>query len=330
MAYKSVWAATVAVVAAVFLAVVAALVAGSEPARAAFPGKNGKIAYLTGGAIGTMNPDGSGKTVLPLPGDDKGGVQWSSDGEKLGYVACVPISYHDCLSASPDVYVTDAQASGPVEVSTEGNFGYSFSWFPGRGDKIAYPSYQADSDQFDIYALEFDPSSGATASQTNLTETPGVSEEEPAVSPDGTRMAFTDYRNGDNEIYVMGLSGEGAGEPPLRLTNNAVNDGSPEWSPDGTKIAFVREFRRADGGRNEEIFVTDADGTDKVRLTRNAAVDRSPAFSPNGRKIAFASSRDKDEYYHTDVWKMGADGSNPTRLTDDPYGARGPDWQPVL
>jgi hypothetical protein len=40
---------------------VASLVALSEKAEATFPGKNGRIAYVGGGVIYTINPDGSAK-----------------------------------------------------------------------------------------------------------------------------------------------------------------------------------------------------------------------------------------------------------------------------
>ena len=48
-----------------------------------------------------------------------------------------------------------------------------------------------------------------------------------------------------------------------------------------------------------------------------------PTFSPSGKKIAFQSDRDGN----TEIYKMNADGSNPTRLTDD-LGIDGEsDWQ---
>jgi Tol biopolymer transport system component len=57
-----------------------------------------------------------------------------------------------------------------------------------------------------------------------------------------------------------------------------------------------------------------SDGTDQINLTQGASShDVTPTFSPSGKKIAFQSDRDGN----TEIYKMNADGSNPTRLTDD-------------
>jgi hypothetical protein len=57
------------VAAAVLMAYAAALLAVSEKAQAAFPGENGRIAYVafggTNSGIYTINPNGSGKRSGP-------------------------------------------------------------------------------------------------------------------------------------------------------------------------------------------------------------------------------------------------------------------------
>jgi len=49
----------------------------------------------------------------------------------------------------------------------------------------------------------------------------------PSWSPDGTRIAFQSYRDGNWEIYVMNADGS----DPQRLTNNEVKDIEPAWRP---------------------------------------------------------------------------------------------------
>jgi TolB protein len=68
----------------------------------------------------------------------------------------------------------------------------------------------------------------------NLTNNPAV-DAFPAVSADGTKIAFESDRDGNTEIYTMNADGSG---PVVRLTNNPDWDYEPEFSPDGTKIAF--------------------------------------------------------------------------------------------
>lgn len=66
---------------------------------------------------------------------------------------------------------------------------------------------------------------------------------------------------------------------------------------------------------NSEIYVMNADGSNKIRLTNNSVYDGEPAFSPDGSKIAFTSSRDNS--FDKEIYVMNADGSNPRNLTND-------------
>src|SRR3954451_14798933 len=68
--------------------------------------------------------------------------------------------------------------------------------------------------------------------------TPGTaSDDDPAWSPDGTKIAFSSNRDGNGEIYTMNPDGSGA----TRITTNAAADVQPTWSPDGTQIAFISD-----------------------------------------------------------------------------------------
>ena len=163
--------------------------------------------------------------------------------------------------------------------------------------------------------------------QTRLTDSPGV-DNNPSCSPDGTKIAFHSFRNGKLEIYVMDANGSNQ----TRLTNNPAFDESPCWSPDGSKIAFnsLRDY-------NWEIYVMDADGSNQTRLTNNGACDMAPRWSPDGTKIAFDSDREgyqyvqrRKEYGNFEVYVMDADGSNQTRLTNNPAFDESPSWLPRL
>src|SRR5262249_24615400 len=79
----------------------------------------------------------------------------------------------------------------------------------------------------------------------NLTSNP-ANDNDAAVSPDGSKIAFASNRDGNQEIYVMNIDGTNV----TRLTNNPAVDGQPSWSPDGTKIAFT-----SNRTGNYDIFV---------------------------------------------------------------------------
>ena len=57
-----------------------------------------------------------------------------------------------------------------------------------------------------------------------LTDSPGL-DEGPEFSPDGTKIAFSSARDGQQEIYVMNADGSN----PRELTDNPARDESPDW-----------------------------------------------------------------------------------------------------
>ena len=62
-------------------------------------------------------------------------------------------------------------------------------------------------------------------------------------------------------------------------------------------------------------------------LESNSTIEWTPALSPDGKKIAFARTlRRRDP--HSDIYVMGSDGSNVTRLTDHPSEEGFPTWSP--
>ena len=59
----------------------------------------------------------------------------------------------------------------------------------------------------------------------------------PAVSPDGSRLAFVSNRDGQYEIYVAAIDGSN----PVNVSRHALRDTYPTWTPDGGSVTFVSE-----------------------------------------------------------------------------------------
>jgi TolB protein len=151
--------------------------------------------------------------------------------------------------------------------------------------------------------------------------TPGSDGQEGAWSPGGQRIAFTSYRDGNAEIYVMNADGSGV----IRLTSDPANDTEPAWSPDGEKIAFVSTRSGA-----SNVYVMNANGTGVVSLTGDAG-GFEPSWSPDGSRIAFARVTRLCQFdvCAADVLVVPATGGPATNLTLNAGGAAyQPAWSP--
>lgn len=131
-----------------------------------------------------------------------------------------------------------------------------------------------------------------------------------ALRPNG-KIAFTSYRDGNAEIYVMNSDGTGQ----TRLTNSSRHDDFPTWSPDGRTIAFL-SFNAA----GTSINLMNPDGTN-VRTMYSAGTSIAGiSWSPDGTKMAFAAS--------SNIFSVFTDGTGLTNLTNNQYINVQPSWSP--
>ena len=306
-----------------------------EPAGAAFPGKNGKIAfvhhYTVGGVftnyeIYTVNANGTGLDRLTNNPASDGDPAWSPD-------CCTPIPGGNQIAFTSDrdgdyeIYTMNPALaiSGPLglifiptdRLTNNPARDLEPAWSP-DGNKIAFTSDRDGNDGKDeIYTMN---ANGTGLDR--LTNNHPQDDFEPAWSPDGNKIAFTSDRDGNDEIYTMNANGTGLD----RLTNNTANDLDPDWSPDGNKIAFM-SLKDCDRlGCNEEIYTMNSNGTGLDRLTNNTANDREPAWSPDGNKITFVSDRDLTDY---EIYTMNSNGTALAPLTNNTQDDFQPDWQPL-
>jgi Tol biopolymer transport system component len=86
----------------------------------------------------------------------------------------------------------------------------------------------------------------------------------------------------------------------------------PAWSPDGTRLAFA--LRMDDG--SWQIATIARDGTDLQVLTSGPGIHEVPSWSPDGSWLAYGYSAlmPDDDAFHTVIYRMDADGSNPELL----------------
>jgi dipeptidyl aminopeptidase/acylaminoacyl peptidase len=111
-------------------------------------------------------------------------------------------------------------------------------------------------------------------------------EEEAAVSPDGSEVAYVFGPRGDlsrAEIRVVEVV---TGRVRALTGTPGMRDGSPVWAPDGTAIAYVSER----SGRHE-LHIVDRGGGNDRRLTHEAADFSDPAWHPDGARLAAIRGR---------------------------------------
>ncbi len=113
------------------------------------------------------------------------------------------------------------------------------------------------------------------------------------------------------DIFTLDVSGT-----PRNLTNTPdFEEDFPARSPDGNRIAFVGSPSGTANLPQRQIFVMNADGSNRVQLTQGAGPHTNPVWSPDGQWIAYLSKAAGGDWQ---VWVMRADGSEPRQLTFGP------------
>ena len=175
------------------------------------------------------------------------------------------------VGANLELFVSDFDGHAAVQMTHDGSLVATPAWSPG-GRKLFYTSWQSGYTQI----LEHDAATG----KRTLFAGYGGGNFNPAVSPDGSRVAMILSKGGSPNLYVCDSDGGNL----KQLTRERDEASSPTWSPDGRQICYVVRSGRAslrkisvNGGKAEELRT----GT-FGNLT-------SPDWSPDGKKIIFTS-----------------------------------------
>ena len=313
--------------AAVVMFLAVGLTPGEPAAQTA--STNGKIAYVgfdeatQQSDLYTMNPDGTGVSQLTDDQHEEGTPEWSPDGTRISFHSS---GFDDGSCCSRNVYVMDSDGTDRQQLTTTPNTmqgeNTQATWAP-DGSWLAFVSTRGESprnpddpdsnfaDDREIYRMDADGSG-----QTQLTATTSrITDEQPSVSPDGTKIAFASNRAdttyGTLDIYVM--NSDGTGEPG-RLTSDgayayplAKQSTNPVWSPDGSRIAY--ESTRDLSG-NSEIWVVNSNGSGgPINVSNDPSWDSDPAWSPDGTQITFTSRRAGGQ---DDIWAVDAPLASPS------------------
>lgn len=123
-----------------------------------------------------------------------------------------------------------------------------------------------------------------------LTSYPGW-EAEPALSPDGSRMAYSRRQPSEKQfdIWIKTIGEENS----IQLTADPRDDKAPTWSPDGKSVAFVR--LHSSRQQAALIVVPARGGTEKVLTEFSPGSSFETDWSPDGKSILLREGRSQGD-----------------------------------
>ncbi|MFH1071328.1 MAG: hypothetical protein V1794_17045 [Candidatus Glassbacteria bacterium] len=139
----------------------------------------------------------------------------------------------------------------------------------------------------------------------------------PSWNPNGTRIAFTAFKNlsTDPDLYALDLP---TGRVSVLYAAQGV-DMAANWCERNGFLAFSSGV-----SGNQEIYFLRPGETRPNQLTYSYAMDFEPSWSPGGDEMAFTSTRAGNPH----IFIMGADGLNVRRLTFESRNTT-PRWRPL-
>lgn len=335
-----------------FLATLALLLPLSQAAAAAAGTVNGKIAFLAGGDLYVMNPDGTNKTNLTNSKAIEEAAEFSPDGTRIAFVR-----------APGDIWVMNADGTNQTKITNVADRIEGMTWSDDESTIFYLADRDANPITSEIYAVEADGSSetmlhasgpaidsgaglSTAANKIVFSSSAGLSNDEifvintdgtgllrvtndpgsdtsPVISPTATKIAWSTDRHNppnqfstDSEIYIANVNGTGA----QRLTNTKVGNFAAAFFADATKLGF---------NRNGEASITNVNGTGVVKLVPgDNAFDYFEQFSADGKRVAINHVLPlPGEDPHFTIMTTRLDGSNRKTLTTKADDASFADWQ---
>jgi Tol biopolymer transport system component/DNA-binding SARP family transcriptional activator len=224
--------------------------------------------------------------------------RWSPDGSRIAFNAERAIYVVPALGGSPQVLVRAPGAGWAAHAA----------WSP-DGRELAYVENDT------MFVMEL-----AGGARRVVTDTAGFS---PAWSPDGKWIAFAS----GNAAFVFGANGYGSplnlgnvapstiwlvsarGGTPVRVTDDASLNVSPEWLPGGEGLLFISD---RNGSRDIYRVTLGPDGHPLTTEQLTTGLDaQTVTASADGRRLAYSVFR-----YSTNVWTLEAGGDRPASVAD--------------
>jgi Tol biopolymer transport system component len=275
------------------LALVLAIV---SPAHAAFPGRNGLIAFQaqtdSGVQIFTVRPNGQDLRQITFLSGDAVAPDWSADGRLI-------VFEHDVPGECANVALMNADGSGLIEFPDPTLCQGDASFTP-DGSRIIFDRFDGVDEAF--WSMDLNG---------NDQHRIGPCCFDPTVSPNGKRLSFV-RSNGQTTGFAL-FTSKVDGSNLFQVTpfefDVAVKQ---DWSPDGEHLVFTKDGAEPDG-LSPNVATIRPDGTRLRLLTHFQGQDLAAfagSYSPDGRWIVFRI----EDHGLFGLFKMHPDGTHVTTI----------------
>jgi len=205
-----------------------------------------------------------------------GDSSWSPDDKQVAFVTNI--------TGRNNIWLVPSQSGWPTQLTVSDQRQANIAWSP-KGRWIAYNSDYDGNEQWDLFVVSVD--NGQVA---NLTNSPEVSEEGAAWSPDGEKLAYSvkpkrspNYEIDTIEILTKKITHVTSNTPP-QLSNSVA-----AWSHDGKWIVYNQSNA---AGKDGNIFIVSAAGGKPTNLTPHEDEKNFTAsdLSPDGKTVLMTSN----------------------------------------
>jgi len=205
-----------------------------------------------------------------------GDSTWSPDGKQVAFISNI--------SGRRNLWLVPAESGWPEQLTVSDQRQETPAWSP-TGRWIAYGSDKDGNEQWDIFLVS--PSNGQVI---NLTNTPEISEEGFAWSPDGEKLVYsvkpkeaTNYEIDVIEVLTKKITHLTSGTPHQLSNLGAI------WSKDGKSIVYTQMDA---AGKNSNIFVADSSTGKATNLTphKDEQTFSATGISPDGKTLLITSN----------------------------------------